>query len=44
MIDAALEVFSAEGYHFTTAKAIAARTGVATGSFYRYFRNKRPFS
>jgi AcrR family transcriptional regulator len=41
ILDAALELFSARGYHGTTAKAIAARAGVATGSFYRYFRDKK---
>lgn len=41
IIDAALELFAAHGYHGTTAKAIAAHAGVATGSFYRYFRDKK---
>ncbi len=41
IIEAALELFSTKGYHGTTAKAIAARAGVATGSFYRYFRDKK---
>jgi AcrR family transcriptional regulator len=41
IMDAALELFSTEGFHGTTAKAIAARAGVATGSFYRFFRDKK---
>lgn len=41
ILDAALELFGAQGFHGTTAKAIAARAGVATGSFYRYFRDKK---
>jgi len=41
LLDAALELFASEGYHGTTAKAIAAKAGVATGSFYRYFRDKK---
>ncbi|MFH1112673.1 MAG: TetR/AcrR family transcriptional regulator [Pseudomonadota bacterium] len=41
ILDAALELFSAHGFHGTTAKAIAAGAGVATGSFYRYFRDKK---
>ncbi len=41
ILDAALELFASQGFHGTTAKAIAARAGVATGSFYRYFRDKK---
>jgi AcrR family transcriptional regulator len=41
ILDAALELFSAHGFHGTTAKAIASEAGVATGSFYRYFRDKK---
>ena len=41
ILDAALKLFSTHGYHVTTAKAIAAEAGVATGSFYRYFRDKK---
>jgi AcrR family transcriptional regulator len=41
ILDAALTLFSTKGYHGTTAKAIAAEAGVATGSFYRYFRDKK---
>ena len=41
ILDAALALFASRGYHGTTAKAIAAHAGVATGSFYRYFRDKK---
>lgn len=41
ILDTALELFSAHGFHGTTAKAIASEAGVATGSFYRYFRDKK---
>lgn len=41
ILDAALELFGTQGFHNTTAKAIAARANVATGSFYRYFRDKK---
>lgn len=41
ILDAALDLFAIQGFHGTTAKAIAARAGVATGSFYRYFRDKK---
>ncbi len=41
ILDAALELFSVYGFHGTTAKAIAAKAGVATGSFYRYFQDKK---
>ena len=41
LIDAAAALFGEVGYHGTNAKAIAARAGVATGSFYRYFRDKK---
>jgi AcrR family transcriptional regulator len=41
ILDAALELFETRGFHDTTAKAIAARADVATGSFYRYFRDKK---
>lgn len=41
ILHAALELFGSRGYHDTTAKAIAARAKVATGSFYRYFRDKK---
>lgn len=41
ILDAALELIGEKGYHGTNAKEIAARAGVATGSFYRYFRDKK---
>ena len=41
ILDAALSLFGTKGFHGTTAKAIAAEAGVATGSFYRYFRDKK---
>jgi AcrR family transcriptional regulator len=41
ILDAALELFGTKGYHGTTAKAIAEKACVATGSFYRYFRDKK---
>lgn len=41
LIKAAMELFGQHGYHGTNTKAIAAHAGVATGSFYRYFRDKK---
>jgi len=41
ILDAALALFGTRGFHGTTAKMIAAQAGVATGSFYRYFRDKK---
>lgn len=41
ILQAALELFSTKGFHAVTAKMIAAHAGVATGSFYRYFRDKQ---
>lgn len=41
IVTAALELFSKNGYHRTNAKQIAARAGVAVGSFYAYFKDKR---
>ncbi len=35
------ELFITKGYEHTTAKEIAAHAGVATGTFYRYFSDKR---
>lgn len=35
------ELFLLKGYENTTAKEIAAHAGVATGTFYRYFSDKR---
>jgi AcrR family transcriptional regulator len=41
IIGAAEALFSEMGYHKTNALEIAARAGVATGSFYGYFNNKK---
>ncbi len=41
LLDQALELFSRKGYHAATSKEIAAAAGLATGSFYRYFRDKK---
>lgn len=41
ILDAALELIDRDGYHGAGAKEIAAAAGVATGSFYRYFRDKK---
>ncbi|MCL6416731.1 TetR/AcrR family transcriptional regulator [Aestuariirhabdus sp. Z084] len=40
LIEAAILNFSEWGYEATTAKTVAARAGVATGTFYQYFDNK----
>jgi AcrR family transcriptional regulator len=40
LISAASECFINYGYHDTTAKLVASRAGVATGTFYQYFDNK----
>ncbi len=40
LIAAATACFAQLGYERTTAKSIAERAGVATGSFYQYFDNK----
>ena len=41
IIEAAAELFAEKGYHKTNALEIAAKAGVATGSFYAYFNNKK---
>lgn len=41
ILDAALELFSDKGFHGTNTKEIAAAAGVATGTLYRYFRDKK---
>ena len=41
IIEAAEALFAEKGYHKTNALEIAARAGVATGSFYGYFNNKK---
>lgn len=38
---AGIEAFSLEGYHQTSSKKIARRAGVAVGSFYNHFRDKK---
>ncbi len=40
LVSAAKEEFSTRGYASATAKSIAERAGVSTGSFYQYFRDK----
>ncbi len=40
LIDAAAAEFGERGYEHTTAKSIATRANVASGSFYQYFSNK----
>lgn len=40
LLQAAFEEFSNQGFEATTAKSIADRAGVATGTFYQYFHNK----
>jgi len=40
LLQAAAEEFASAGYARTTASSIAARAGVATGSFYQYFADK----
>lgn len=40
LVDAAKSEFSERGYASATAKSIAERAGVSTGSFYQYFRDK----
>lgn len=40
LLDAAFAEFSAQGFEATTAKSIADRAGVATGTFYQHFHNK----
>ncbi len=41
LLAAALVLFSEKGYEATPVDAIALRAGVAVGSFYQHFRNKR---
>ena len=41
ILEAALTVFSEKGYAGANTKNIAAAAGVATGSVYRYFKNKK---
>lgn len=41
ILEAALILFSQHGYHGTDTKKIAAAANVATGSIYRYFKDKK---
>jgi AcrR family transcriptional regulator len=41
LLAAALALFAEKGYQATSVDAIAQRAGVAVGSFYQHFRNKR---
>ncbi|MEH7107156.1 MULTISPECIES: TetR/AcrR family transcriptional regulator [Bacillaceae] len=41
LIESGRVLFVTKGYEQTTAKEIAAHAGVATGTFYRYFSDKR---
>ena len=41
IIKAGLKLFSRKGFHNTNAKEIALEAGVATGSFYAYFKDKK---
>lgn len=41
LINSGRELFIQNGYENTTAKLIATNAGVATGTFYRYFSDKR---
>lgn len=41
LLDAGQNLFRRRGFHGTNSKEIAAEAGVAIGSFYAYFRNKK---
>jgi len=41
IIKAAYKLFASKGVHGTTAREIAQKAGVANGSFYAYFKNKK---
>lgn len=41
LIESGYALFISKGYEHSTAKEIAAHAGVATGTFYRYFSDKR---
>ncbi len=41
ILEAALKSFSKHGYHGANTKVIAADAGVATGTVYRYYRDKK---
>lgn len=41
IIDAAMRLFSEKGFHKTNTKEIAKEAGIAIGSFYAYFKDKK---
>lgn len=41
IVDAGMKLFAEKGYHNTNAIEIAAQAGIATGTFYSYFNNKK---
>ena len=41
LVRAALELFTAQGYHPTTTPAIARKAGIAEGTIYRHFKGKQ---
>src|SRR2546430_3076361 len=41
LVRAALELFTAQGYHETTTPLIAKKAGVAEGTIYRHFTSKQ---
>ena len=41
LVRAALELFTADGYHVTTTPRIAKKAGVAEGTIYKHFRSKQ---
>src|SRR4029077_16304752 len=43
LVRAALELFTAQGYHETTTPRIAKKAGVAEGTIYRHFTGKQHF-
>ncbi len=42
IIEAARALFESKGYHGTNSKDIAAKAGFAVGTFYGYFKDKKP--
>lgn len=41
LLNAAIEVFCDQGYHYSLISDIVARAGVGQGTFYRHFKSKR---